>query len=262
MACNQSSFYKECQEQPRTWSGSPDQFGLCNECLNGTLSASFICSYLTNNPDASLNTPIGERQLTPLAIACEGGQVGTVLLLLEHGADPDAVSARRRPPLFYATTRAQRNRLEIVRILLNHGAAIEKRFPEDYDATAIMNAITEVHDSEVVRELVIRGASLHAENAGGQSVWMLAREYGMEQELGSIASNPEPSTQCSILVSVIMALVMLVAGHVVDKSIKNLVSGAAQSLLAGTSNSAQLKVSCMKFCTIDILTSLGRILLG
>ena len=245
MACDQHSFCKQCQEQPRIYSESPDHTGLYNECLSGTLSASFLRNYLASNLDTSVNIPIGKEKLTPLAIACEGGHTGTVLLLLEHGADPDAVSARCRPPLFYAITRAQKNRLEIVRILLAHGAAIDKRFPEDHDATAIMNAITEVHDPEIVRELVVRGASLHAENASGQSVRMLAREYGMEQELGSspFPSYSESSTQCSILISIVMALVMLVAGRVIDRSIMDIVSDAAQKLLAGTSSTAQLQVS-------------------
>lgn len=249
MACDQHSFCKQCQEQPRIYSESPDHTGLYNECLSGTLSASFLRNYLASNLDTSVNIPIGKEKLTPLAIACEGGHTGTVLLLLEHGADPDAVSARCRPPLFYAITRAQKNRLEIVRILLAHGAAIDKRFPEDHDATAIMNAITEVHDPEIVRELVVRGASLHAENASGQSVRMLAREYGMEQELGSAPRtrggprNAESGTQCSILTNFVIALVILVARHVDDESIRDIVTGAAQNLITGTSNATQLTVS-------------------
>lgn len=195
-----------------------------------------------------MNTPMGANRLTPLAIACEGGHADTVRLLIEHKADPDAVSARRRPPLYYAVTRAKKNRLEIVKILLTGGAAIDKRFPEDHDATAIMNAITEVQDKAVVRELVFRGASLCAENASGQSVWMLAREYGMEQELGPAPrpqagpTNPEPSTQCSLLTNLVMALVMLVARHADNGSIKDIMAGAVQNLIAGTSNTAQLMV--------------------
>ena len=261
MACHQSSLSCQCRNQPGIYrpyvdqpnlhnpGPCPDQSTLYNHCANGTLTADLLRRYLASNPHTSLNAPIGDRRLTPLAIACEGGHAHIVLLLLEHKADPDAVSARRRPPLFYATTRAPRNRVEIVRYLLRNGAAIDKRFPEDHDATAIMNAITEVRDKAVVRALAEGGASLCAENASGQSVRELAREYGMEQELWPAprtqagSSNAEPGTQCSTLTNFVIALVLLVARHVDDESIRDIVTGAAQNLITGTSNATQLTVS-------------------
>ena len=269
MACHQSSSYNQCRNpsglyhsppnQSNPYTRCPEQSSLYSECHNGTLTAAFLRSYFASNHKTTLNTPIGEKRLTPLAIACEGGHAHTVQLLLEHKADPDAVSARRRTPLFYATTRAQKNRLQIVRYLLKGGAAIDKRFPEDHDATAIMHAITEVQDKMVVRELVAHGASLCAENASGQSVWILAREYGMEQELGPAPtgkpqvgpSHQEPDPQCSILTNVVMALVMLVARHVDDGSIREIATGAAQNLIAGTSNTAQLMVGSIHSHEID-----------
>ena len=255
MDCHQYSQYNQrhSRAELQGYSPCPDQSSFYKECLDGTLTAGFLRGYLASNPKVSVNTPMGDKRLTPLAIACEGGHISIVVLLLEFKADPDAVSARRRPPLFYATTRAQQNRAEIVQLLLRGGAAIDKRFPEDHDATAIMNAITEVQDKAVVRILVAGGASLCAENASGQSVRMLARDYGMEQELGpgiingpqAGPSNSELGTQCSFLTNFVLALVMLVGSHVDDGSIRDIVTGAAQNLIAGAGNTVQLTVGSM-----------------
>lgn len=160
-----------------------DQSDISKHCRDGTLTKKYIVSYTEKN---DLDTPIGEKKLTPLAIACESGQLRTVGLLLDNGASANACSqaAQQRPPIFYAITRAPKNKVEIVQRLLTGGADVDQRFPEDHNATAIMIAITEVQDSEVVRALVAGKASLSSENASGISVRMLAKEYGMEQELG------------------------------------------------------------------------------
>ena len=72
------------------------------------------------NTGARLNSPSQNRmRATPLHSAAAGGHAKLVLLLLEHGADPNALQAGGLTPLHAA---AQKGDLESIRTLLFHGA--------------------------------------------------------------------------------------------------------------------------------------------
>ena len=156
---------------------------LHDDAYDGTLKQADLDRHLAGAPVGSINSVGGRKKLTPLAAACLRGHVSVVKLLLDNGADPNALSSHHRPPLFYVTSRTTNNRLEILRALLASHADVDKRFPEDLNSTALMNALTATRDKALVHELVDNGASLDAQNAHGKSVRQLAKEVGMEQEL-------------------------------------------------------------------------------
>jgi len=72
------------------------------------------------NAGARLNSPTQNRmRATPLHSAAAGGHAKLILLLLEHGSDPNALQAEGLTPLHIA---AQKGDLETIRALLFHGA--------------------------------------------------------------------------------------------------------------------------------------------
>jgi ankyrin repeat protein len=72
------------------------------------------------NAGARLNSPSQNRmRATPLHSAAAGGRSKLVMLLLEHGADPNALQEGGLTPLH---TTAQKGDVESIRALLFHGA--------------------------------------------------------------------------------------------------------------------------------------------
>ncbi|KAF9465819.1 hypothetical protein BDZ94DRAFT_1296303 [Collybia nuda] len=173
----------------------------CTEAWDGTLVADRLEDYLSTNPN-TINSPGGEQDLTPLAAACWRGHLDVVELLIDHGADPNALSPRNRTPLFFATTRLPaENRAVIVRILLRAGANVDQCYAEDNFNTPLMNSFIFFQDRDVIRELLAHGASLMVQNAKGMTAGMLAEGTGLENELPQVPRrsiarpSPEPLSQ-------------------------------------------------------------------
>ncbi|TFY69357.1 hypothetical protein EVJ58_g458 [Rhodofomes roseus] len=200
---------------------------LHDHAYRGTLTEELLQRFLAGADPSFINSIGGEKKLTPLAAACLRGHLDVVRLLLENRADANAVSSRERPPLFYVTSRTTNNRLDIARALLNAGADVDKRFPKDENATALMNALTEVRDKDLVHELVDHGASLSAKNDGGQSVRDLAKEVGMDQEL---LTKQERNATRGAVIDLIVALVMFVIAYVNSGLIKDVAFGTISKL--------------------------------
>ncbi len=84
------------------------------------------------NAGARLNWPSQNRmRATPLHSAAAGGHAKLVLLLLEHGADPNALQEGGFTPLHAA---AQNGDVESIRALLFHGADADIRSRENKTA--------------------------------------------------------------------------------------------------------------------------------
>ena len=149
--------------------------GCTNDAWNGTLTENCLKNYLADDPSC-IDTPGGDKSVTPLAAACMTGRLDIVQLLLHHSANPNALSPRKRTPLFYATsTRQERDRLAIIRTLLEAGANVDECYAESGFNTPLMNAITLISDEDVVKELLKHGASPIAKDVTGQTVEMLAK---------------------------------------------------------------------------------------
>jgi ankyrin len=61
-----------------------------------------------------------QEDQTPLHIAARMGNVDNVVLLLQHGANPDATTKDNYTPLHIA---AKEGHEEVVSVLLDHGAS-------------------------------------------------------------------------------------------------------------------------------------------
>jgi ankyrin repeat protein len=106
---------------------------------------------------------------TPLSIALAGGGLDLVMILLQHGADPNAPGfdpewSEAEPPL---STVARTGNVELARLLLDHGAD-----PSVQDArgrTALHMAVQSGVPKEMVQLLLARGSDRAAADNDGQT---------------------------------------------------------------------------------------------
>jgi ankyrin repeat protein len=146
---------------------------------------------------------------TPLMRAAQVVCVDCVRVLLEYGADVNAVadapriiqagaqSLGRLTPLMIA---AQQANTELVRILLDHHAVIDARDARGF--TALMFAVTnESQNLDVVRLLVARGAAADVRAVDGQTALAWSQKWGAGSEIsrfllehGARQGSAEPPT--------------------------------------------------------------------
>jgi ankyrin repeat protein len=112
------------------------------------------------------------NSVTPLITAASRGHVEVVNLLLDYGADIDAVNNSRYNALLAA---ASENRPEVVRVLIERGADVE-RADKPGGNTALIYAASKGH-TDVVRLLVDALADLDAKSASGYTSLYLAEYY-------------------------------------------------------------------------------------
>ena len=198
---------------------------LYDDAWLGTLTADSLKSYLTNT---NINSVGSQKSLTPLAAASSRGHLDIVHLLLDNHASPDAPSPYGRTPLFYATSKSPaKDRLAIVRALLDAGAQIDACSADDDLYTPLMNAVTEIRDKDVVHELVDRGTSLTQKNAQGQTAQELAKETGMERDLRPRAERNSTRAQ---IIDAILSVVMIIIAYINSGVIKDAVDGIVKKL--------------------------------
>ncbi|KAL6305480.1 hypothetical protein BKA93DRAFT_824895 [Sparassis latifolia] len=179
---------------------------LHDDAFSGQLTAENLRRYLQYDRSI-IDEPGGFANLTPLAAASFHGHLDVVKLLLDHVANPDALSPGNRTALFYVTSRKVRcNQLAIVRALLDAGAKIDKCYDDDGRNTPLMNAIQQLGDKEIVHELVNRGASLTLTNLEGETIKMIAKVRGMEHDVRLRADRELPRAE---LANFVAAAVML-----------------------------------------------------
>ena len=93
-------------------------------------SAKVVAYLLDRTSDASCSD--NDFGATPLHLACDdAGTASLVRLLLERGADPNAVDGQGWPPIAFAM---RDGKLKIVEMLLTHGAKVDLAWPNGADA--------------------------------------------------------------------------------------------------------------------------------
>ncbi|KAF7796414.1 hypothetical protein EIP86_007591 [Pleurotus ostreatoroseus] len=209
---------------------------LYDDSWRGTLTEDRLKRYLSN-ANGKIDSLGGPKNITPLAAACWQGHLAVVTLLLDNPhqlADPNAASPPGRTPLFYATKFSPKtNRAAIVHALLKASADPDARSDADGGNTPLMNAIAEVKDRDVVRELLAWRASTTVTNDRGESAETLAKGTPFE----ALVSGEEGlSSTLARIIDVIVSVVMLVVTYTNSYYIMDAVEAVANKLheTAGT----------------------------
>ncbi|XP_012888053.1 PREDICTED: B-cell lymphoma 3 protein [Dipodomys ordii] len=140
--------------------------------------------------------------LTALHVAVNTGCPETVLLLLEHGADIDAVDIKSgRSPLIHAV---ENNTLSMVQLLLQHGANVNAQM---YSGSSALHSASGRGLLPLVRTLVRSGADSGLKNCHNDTPLMVARSRRVIDILRGKAtraasgSQQEPSPERSVTAS-------------------------------------------------------------
>lgn len=203
---------------------------ISDDAYHGLLTLAKLKDYHWTNP-GSLDAVGGAIDMTPLCAACVGGHLQIVKHLLSCGADPNVPSAHECTPLFFATDPTcmanPATRCAIIRELVSgkngrKSADIDAPCNDDKN-TALMNVILELKDQEVMRQLVMSGASLTLTHYSGQrSARELAEEYGLSSHLESKADKDAAWTK---LIDLVVSFVLLVVAYTNNKTMNRVVGG-------------------------------------
>ncbi|PRY51724.1 ankyrin repeat protein [Geodermatophilus tzadiensis] len=120
---------------------------------------------LTRELDAGALLTDPRTGLDLLTVAAAGGAGGTLRLLLDRGADPDAGALHAA---------AAGSRVDLVRALVEAGAAVDRRDP-DTGRTPLHDAVAAGDAPEVVRVLLAAGADVNATTNDGASALDIGR---------------------------------------------------------------------------------------
>ena len=124
---------------------------------------------------------------TPLHHAAGFGNLATMKLLLEHGADANAANKRKSTPLVWSMDDQAK-----VRLLVEHGANVNSRTVDGrtplYQAASIANAVP------VLRLLLDKGADPNAKTLTGMTPLMAASRGNLE--VARLLYRAESRCQC------------------------------------------------------------------
>lgn len=139
---------------------------------------------LNDNPDLA-NTENNDG-LTPLGFAAHYGQVETVNLLLDFGADVNAVSHSMiqfipSNTALHAAIAGERN-LEVIKLLLSHQAGTN--IFDSNGHTCLHTAAFHEDNIEIIDTLIEFGADVNACLEGGLTPIALAKDQGNESVVG------------------------------------------------------------------------------
>lgn len=201
-----------------------------DDAYDGSLTLAKLKAYYRANPD-SLDAIGGAIDLTPLCAACLGGHLQVVKHLLSCGADPNVPSAHDCTPLFFATDPTSKanpaTRCAIIRELVSgkngRKMADINASCNDDKSTPLMNVILELKDPEVMRQLVMSGASATVTHYAGQrSAKELADEYGLSSHLDSQADKDAAWAK---LIDLAVSFVLLIVAYTNNKTMNRVVGG-------------------------------------
>ncbi|WP_419884533.1 ankyrin repeat domain-containing protein [Paenibacillus sp. B-A-8] len=118
--------------------------------------------------------------LTPLGYAAHFGKEAAVQVLIDYGAEVDAVSHSKisfipSNTALHAAIAGERD-MGVIRLLLNKGA--QTHILDSDGHTALHSAAFHSDNVELIRLLIEHGADIHAKIEGGESVLAMAIQQG------------------------------------------------------------------------------------
>ncbi|XP_065276709.1 B-cell lymphoma 3 protein [Emys orbicularis] len=126
--------------------------------------------------------------LTPLHVSVATSNRDTVLLLLEHGADIDAVDIKSgRSPLLHAV---ENNSLDMVELLIQNGANVNA---QSYAGCTALHVASGRGLLDALRLLVRNGADCGIKNYHNDTALMVAKNRRVIDILRGKASRPPPA---------------------------------------------------------------------
>uniref|UniRef100_A0A8C3HNM1 BCL3 transcription coactivator n=1 Tax=Chrysemys picta bellii TaxID=8478 RepID=A0A8C3HNM1_CHRPI len=127
--------------------------------------------------------------LTPLHVSVATSNRDTVLLLLEHGADIDAVDIKSgRSPLLHAV---ENNSLDMVELLIQNGANVNA---QSYAGCTALHVASGRGLLDALRLLVRNGADCGIKNYHNDTALMVAKNRRVIDILRGKASRPPPAS--------------------------------------------------------------------
>ena len=111
--------------------------------------------------------------VTPLWLACSKANAAMVEKLLKAGADPNLALLSGETALMAA---AEKGSLDAVKLLLDHGANVNAKEPQE-GQTAIIWAAAEKH-SDILKVLLEHGADVRARTNSGFTPLLFAAQQG------------------------------------------------------------------------------------
>jgi ankyrin repeat protein len=121
---------------------------------------------------------------TALHEATATGNPDLVELLLNSGADPNALNARGETPLLSALT-APRNNLKLIQLLLKAGADPQHQFPHGDTLLHIAARVPSINSSAVAL-LIKNPDQLKSADEGGKTPIQLARDFNNTSFLAAL----------------------------------------------------------------------------
>ncbi|EEU38731.1 uncharacterized protein NECHADRAFT_45674 [Fusarium vanettenii 77-13-4] len=196
------------------------------DARKGLLTSDKLDRYLAGGAKIDDEGPGG---FTPLMAAARTGHPAVVELLLKKGAAPNFKSSNGTTAL-YGAANARNNRVEVVRLLLDHGAKVDLTSPEVGNETPLMVAITQARDPAVVGMLIEAGASLQAKNSKGETAKSLAQMSGVPaiQKYALPPGQQQPGLP--ELINLLVSFVLFVLAYVNSGLIEGVVKGVVSNL--------------------------------
>lgn len=124
-----------------------------------------------------------DEGLTPLGYAAHFGNKDVVQILLQYGADVNAVSHSKIPYIpsntaLHAAIAGERN-LDVIRLLLKSGA--RTNILDSNGQTCLHSAAFHNNSDEIIKLLIEHDAPLHVKDNEGKTAYDIAREQDNEQ---------------------------------------------------------------------------------
>ena len=134
-----------------------------------------------------LNTELANNEnnegLTPLGYAAHFGNKESVQILLQYGADVNAVSHSKIPYIpsntaLHAAIAGERN-IDVIRLLIKNGA--RTNILDSNGQTCLHSAAFHNNSDEIIKLLIENDAPLQVKDNEGKTAYDIAREQGNEQ---------------------------------------------------------------------------------